>query len=55
MPTLISEKPTAKKLAAILKGFYKNPISIEIKSEIDNPDAYLTVTFLAKKNWRKLV
>ncbi len=46
------KKMTAQDLARRLKGFYKNPISVELTSYTESPDVYLTVTYLAKKNWR---
>ena len=45
-------KMTAKDLARRLKGFYKDPIRVELVSYTESPDVYLTVTYLAKKNWR---
>ncbi len=51
---VIRIKPTSDNFKHLLKGFQKHPVEIEIKMQTESPDAYLTVTFVSKKNWREL-
>lgn len=53
MPIRISS--TTKELNRLRKGFYKDPVEIEIKQYTESPGAYLVVTFKSKQNWRDVI
>jgi hypothetical protein len=48
-------RATVKELTRLKKGFYREPVEIEVRQQIESPDAYLVVTYVSKKNWRDVV
>ena len=51
----IRVRATTKELTRLKKGFYKEPIEIEVRQTMESPDAYLVVTYVSNKNWRDVV
>ena len=48
-------RASIKELTRLKKGFYKEPIEIEVRQTTESPDAYLVVTYVSNKNWRDVV
>ena len=51
----IRVRASLKELTRLKKGFHKEPIEIEVRQQIESPDAYLVVTYVSNEKWREVV